>query len=227
MPFIASIFSAGLVMVVFSSCGRREADSGKRPSLPAVSSSLTVITSKPASLRAVVGRSESAVNVVPPAKGRGADESDQPADRGMATREGLEKSASPKDGTSSVAAVNGSGRDMGSSQTKAWLTPLVAVGFSPTLNLSAQQTAEAVRLGQDFLAATEAAPVSVQSPAQATTPVDAPSVAADALPVNATWRSAQEESDALFRAMFGYSAFNAQQLMRAQQAYRDQLAAGR
>jgi len=227
MPFIGSIFSAGLVMIVFSSCGRREADSGKRSSPPAVSSSLTVITSGPASAREIVGRSESAVNVVPPAKGRGVDESNQPAERGMATEEGLQKSALSEDATSSVAVVNVSVGNMGSSQTKPLLTPLVAVGFSPALNLNAQQTAEAVRLGQEFLAATEAAPASVQSPAPVAAPVDVAPVAADAPPVNATWRSAQEESDALFRAMFGYSAFNAQQLMRAQQAYRDQLAAGR
>ncbi len=224
MPFIVSIFSAGLVMIVFSSCGRREANSGKHSSLPVVSSSLTVITSGPASARAVVGRSESTVNVVPPAKGRGVDESDQPAEREMATGEGLQKSALSEDATSSVAAVKMPVGDIGSSQMKALVTPLVAVGLSPALKLNAQQAQQAVKLAEDFLAATadESADASGTS-AQVASTAAATSTDAKAA-FEARWSSAQQKSDDQFRAWFGYDAFNAMQIRRSQQQYQDQQA---
>ena len=97
-------------------------------------------------------------------------------------------------------------------QPEALPIPLAAVGFNPALKLNPQQVTQMVQLGQVFLAATDATPSAPQSSSPVETATKVPSTSA-----RSSWLSAQSESDQLFRAMFGYSAFNAQLLLRAQQ----------
>ena len=90
--------------------------------------------------------------------------------------------------------------------------PLAAVGYNPALKLNPQQVTHMVQMGQAFLAATAATPEATPSSASVDTAVSSPAAA-----VSPAWIAAQEESDERFRAMFGYEAFNAQQILRYQQ----------
>lgn len=101
-------------------------------------------------------------------------------------------------------------------QPKNLVVPLVAMGFNPALKLSAQQIEQFAKLGQEFLAATNDEDVAAGS-ADPTSPVAKAGF-------DARWRSAQQKSDDQFKLLFGYAAFNSQQILRAQQEYQDRQA---
>jgi len=222
--FIAAIFSAGLALVVFSSCGRREADSGKRASLPTVSSSLATVPSTPLSPFAVEARSENAANVAPSTTGREEVVASQPDARMIAPKRDLPQPVPANNAAVSEQPQQVSGAGPHASQTKALLTPLVAVGFDPSKRLSAQQVQQAVRLAEDFLAATSGeSEAASETSTQVASTADAASAAAKSA-FDARWRSAQQKSDDQFKAWFGNDAFNVLQMRRAQQEYQDRQA---
>ena len=95
--------------------------------------------------------------------------------------------------------------------------PLAAVGYNPALKLNPRQVAQVVRLGQVFLAETAATPAAAPSSASVDTASASP---ADV--VSPAWIAAQEASDERFKMMFGYAAFNAQQILRSRQEYQAQ-----
>ena len=90
--------------------------------------------------------------------------------------------------------------------------PLAAVGYNPALKLNPRQVTQMVQMGQAFLAATAATPEAAPSSASVDTASASPAAA-----VSPAWIAAQEASDERFRAIFGYEAFNAQQILRYQQ----------
>lgn len=198
-------------MLVFSACGRHEADSGK------LSPSLTTVTSGTPFQRAVAARSTNAACVVVPVTGRTGDEIDSSIGREMAITGDFQPPTSLRNANSPATMVKVSGEDIGFSKPKPLLTPLVAVGLSPSLNLDARQAAQLVRLGEEFLAETDE--TLVTTPSSAATPTSTQTAPAEN---HARWLSAQEMSDQRFKSFFGYAAFNAQQILRSRQEYQAQ-----
>ncbi len=216
---MAGALSVGLAAILLSACDRREVSSNQRAS----PSSVATTTAAAPFLHSTAGESSTPANAVRPSTEN--DEAGQSSEPAIAVTDGSLRSAiQGEEAVSHMSRLVVPAGRGAITQSETMLTPLVAVGSNPALKFNARQIEEAVKLGQEFLAAMDKTPTVVQVPAQMAASADDAKIYADAS-VHVAWRSAQEESDALFRAKFGYSAFNAQLLMRAQQAYNDRLAA--
>jgi len=95
--------------------------------------------------------------------------------------------------------------------------PLAVVAAQNPAIIQPGQAAVLERLGNEFLAATEEIPAAANSPGAATVTPPATN--------EARWIDAQRDSDERFKAMFGYDAFNALQIIRAREAYAETQAA--
>ena len=199
MVSLALVLSAGFGLLALSSCARQEADSGKPAALPVVSSA--------AKSNAVA----SPAGHLPPTAGAAL-----PVAAASSTTGNMPDAVVGQPSELARTTVQSAPQPVltGASQPETLPIPLAAVGYNPALKLNPRQVAQMVQMGQTFLAATAAAPSAAPSPASVDTASAAP---ADA--VSQAWIDAQQASDERFRVMFGYAAFNAQQILRYQQEH--------
>ncbi len=192
-PLPAFILTIGLAGLLASGCSRQETRMDgigtEHPSRPDVHQALAVTAKSPAKFQSAADRPATRLSGGPVAIGK--EEVIHVPGPNLPVAPGNQPAPQPE----------------------ALPIPLAAVGFNPALKLNPQQVAQLVQLGQAFLAVTDATPSVPQSSSPVEISTKTPSTSA-----RSGWLSAQSESDQLFRAMFGYSAFNAQLLLRAQQA---------